>query len=70
MQIRQRDFDNGSGQPNDIPFNPSVHKTQTREKFSWQKPATYLSLVLLGAGITLSGSYLVPLQFTITPAAW
>lgn len=28
------------------------------EKFSWQKPATYLSLVLLGSGITLLGSHL------------
>ena len=59
MQIKRRDFDNGSGQPNDIPFNASVHKTQTWEKFSWAKPATYVSLVLLGAGITLGGNYLV-----------
>lgn len=59
MRTRQRDFNNGSEQPHTIPFNSLVHKTQALEKFSWAKPATYLSLVLLGAGITLSASYLV-----------
>jgi Do/DeqQ family serine protease len=29
------------------------------QKFYWQKPATYLSLVLLGAGITASGNYML-----------
>lgn len=43
MQKQQHDFD----------------KTKALKKVSWQKPATYLSLVLLGAGITLSGNYLV-----------
>lgn len=32
---------------------------QTDKKFSWQKPATYLSLVLLGAGIPIFGNYLL-----------
>jgi len=59
MRIRQRDFDSGLQQPNDIPFNASVYKNQDHEKFSWQKPATYLSLVVLGAGITFSGNYLI-----------
>jgi len=59
MRIRQRDFDNRLQQPNDLPFNASVYKNQDHEKFSWQKPATYLSLVLLGAGITFSGNYLI-----------
>lgn len=53
MRTRQRDFNNSLGQPNDNQFNNSVYKTQ-----AWQKPATYLSLVLLGAGTTLLG-YLV-----------
>jgi Do/DeqQ family serine protease len=59
MRTRQRDFNNGSEQPHTIPFNSLGHKTQALEKFSWAKSATYFSLVLLGAGITLSGSYLV-----------
>ena len=58
MRTKQRAFDNGLEQPNDIPFKASVHKTQAWEKFTWQKPATYLSLVLLGARITFSGNYL------------
>jgi len=59
MQINRRDSAPDLGQPNDTPFNSSVYKNRDLAKFSWQKPATYLSLVLLGAGITLSGNYLV-----------
>ncbi|WP_250125422.1 HhoA/HhoB/HtrA family serine endopeptidase [Chroococcidiopsis sp. CCMEE 29] len=79
MQINRRDSEPDLGQPNGTPFNSSVYKNRDLAKFSWQKPATYLSLVLLGAGITLSGNYLVsrnslsiPLsgtQSSIIPAA-
>lgn len=36
-------------------INPFPKKDQ---QFSWRKPASYLSLVLLGAGIAFSGNYL------------
>jgi Do/DeqQ family serine protease len=47
MQDRRRNFAQGLEQP-----------TQANKKFSWQKPAIYLSLVLLGAGIPVAGNYL------------
>ena len=47
MQSRQQDRDKNSGR-----FDASASKP-------WQKTATYLSLVLLGAGVTFSGNYLV-----------
>ncbi|MBD1831498.1 trypsin-like peptidase domain-containing protein [Cyanobacteria bacterium FACHB-472] len=47
MQSRQHDRDKNSGR-----FDASASKP-------WQKTATYLSLVLLGAGVTFSGNYLV-----------
>ena len=49
MQIRRRNFDS-AGQSN--------HTAEANKKFSWQKPVTYLSLVLLGAAIPFSGNYL------------
>jgi S1-C subfamily serine protease len=33
--------------------------TQAQRHFFWRKPATYLSLVLLGSGITVFGNYLL-----------
>lgn len=48
MQDRQRDLEQVWAQP-----------TQAHQKFSWRKPATYLSLVILGSGITVSGNYLL-----------
>ncbi len=60
MKFRRRDFEQNSEQSNHIiPFNPSASNNQTKKRFSWQKPATHLSLVLLGSGITLSGGYLL-----------
>lgn len=47
MQTKRRNFD--STVNNQTP--------QANKKFSWQKPATYLSLVLLGAAIPVSGNY-------------
>ncbi len=40
-----------------ILFNTSS-TMNNQQKISWRKPATYLSLVLLGAGVTFSGNYL------------
>ena len=59
MQVRRRNFDDGSGQYSNIPSNASGNPTGANKKFSWQKPATYLSLVLLGAAIPVSGNYLL-----------
>lgn len=59
MQVRRHNFDSGSGQYSDIPSNTSDYPTGANKKFSWQKPATYLSLVLLGAAIPVSGNYLL-----------
>lgn len=47
MQIRRRNFDS----------TVTNHTPQADKKFSWHKPATYLSLVLLGAAIPVSGNY-------------
>jgi Do/DeqQ family serine protease len=54
MQNRQRDFDNDPSQTNNI-------RSQYRatKKFSWQQPAKYLSLILLGAAIPISGNYVL-----------
>lgn len=41
-------------------IQPQDIKTNCRQEngnFNWQKPASYLSMLLLGAGITLAGSY-------------
>lgn len=48
MQIRRRNFDS---------TDQSNHTPEANKKFSWRKPATYLSLVLLGAAIPVSGNY-------------
>ncbi len=45
MQTQPHDFHSDSGDP--------------KGHFSWQKSAGYLSMLLLGAGITLSGTYLL-----------
>jgi Do/DeqQ family serine protease len=45
MQTQQQDFHSHSEQP--------------KGHFSWQKSAGYLSMLFLGAGITLSGTYLL-----------
>ncbi len=58
MQIKKPNFHRGSGQSNHISSNASVHPTGANKKFLWQKSATYLSLILLGAAIPVSGNYL------------
>lgn len=59
MKFIKRSYQQNSEQSNDIvPLNPSDNN-QTKKRFSWQKPAAHLSLVLLGSGITLSGGYLL-----------
>ncbi|MGB3208481.1 MAG: serine protease, partial [Crinalium sp.] len=57
MPNQQRDLNRNSEPINPISSNTSdlpSHKPAT----AWQKGATYLSLVLLGAGASLTGSYL------------
>ncbi|MBD1841233.1 trypsin-like peptidase domain-containing protein [Coleofasciculus sp. FACHB-64] len=51
MKSKQQDSDYNSRQPNQKGFDASAPKP-------WQKAATYVSLVLLGAGVTFSGGYL------------
>src|SRR6478672_156445 len=53
MATQPRDFDPNSGQAD---FNHAPG-SQSR-KAAWKQGATYLSLLLLGAGATFSGSYL------------
>jgi len=53
MATQPRDFDPNSGQPDSL----SAPGSQSR-KAAWKQGVTYLSLVLLGAGATFSGSYL------------
>ena len=54
MQNRQSDLDNDPSQIKNIRSQDRVTK-----KFSWQQPAKYLSLVLLGAAIPISGNYVL-----------
>ena len=54
MQNRQSDFDNNPSQIKNIRSQDRVTK-----KLSWQQPAKYLSLVLLGAAIPISGNYVL-----------
>ena len=54
MQNRQSDFDNDPSQIKNIRSQDRVTK-----KLSWQQPAKYLSLVLLGAAIPISGNYVL-----------
>ncbi len=39
------------------PQDFKTHSGQANGHFNWQKPAGYLSMLLLGAGITLTGTY-------------
>ena len=54
MQNRQSDFDKYPSQIKNIRSQVRVTK-----KLSWQQPAKYLSLVLLGAAIPISGNYVL-----------
>lgn len=54
MQNRQSDFDNDPSQIKNIRSQDRVTK-----KLSWQQPAKYLSLILLGAAIPISGNYVL-----------
>ncbi|MBW4576077.1 MAG: trypsin-like peptidase domain-containing protein [Aphanothece sp. CMT-3BRIN-NPC111] len=65
MPNKQRDFDSNAEQPNRIANSQETlggNDTSTTKPHSadhpWKKGGTYLSLVLLGAGISFSGSYL------------
>ncbi|MBD2039437.1 HhoA/HhoB/HtrA family serine endopeptidase [Microcoleus sp. FACHB-672] len=62
MQTQPRDSNHHSSQPNSIDFNAS--------RSGWQKPASYLSVLLLGAGMALSGAYLASQKvLSLQPAA-
>lgn len=56
MQTQPRDRDNQSGKANSNPGNSSAPKPHRAAP--WQKTASYISLVLVGAGAAFSGSYL------------
>jgi Do/DeqQ family serine protease len=56
MQTQPQDSNNPSGQSNSIPSDALASKP--RSATPWKKAVGYLSLVLLGAGLTFSGSYL------------
>ncbi|MFB2969621.1 HhoA/HhoB/HtrA family serine endopeptidase [Aerosakkonema sp. BLCC-F183] len=58
MQTKESYLSNGSREPNNIEYNFSDGKTAKSYNSSWQKPVTYLSLVLLGASVSFTGSYL------------
>ena len=58
MQTKQPHLNNGSGEPNEVKLNMLNHKADGDRHFGLSKPLTYVSLVLLGAGLTLVGSYL------------
>ena len=59
MRIKQSDFDHGSGQPKDIPFNVQSTKIKPQKSFLGKSQLNIYCALLLGAGITLSVSYLV-----------
>ncbi|GAC1468485.1 MAG: HhoA/HhoB/HtrA family serine endopeptidase [Chamaesiphon sp.] len=74
MPTQPGDFDRSSGQTHRVGFDASASKASPGAQLPWKKGATYLSLVLLGAGVTLSGSYLashndLPLQVSGSQAA-
>lgn len=50
--------DNTSDQLNHIQLTTLNPQTNQRDRFSFAKPLTYLSLVLLGASLSFTGSYL------------
>ncbi|MCL1466057.1 HhoA/HhoB/HtrA family serine endopeptidase [Argonema galeatum] len=58
MQTKQPRLDNGSGEPKGIEFNILDRKTPKSNHLFWEKPVTYVSLVLLGASVAFAGSYL------------
>ncbi|MBD2181681.1 HhoA/HhoB/HtrA family serine endopeptidase [Aerosakkonema funiforme] len=58
MQTKESYLSNGSREPNNIEYNFSDGKAAKSDNSSWQKPVTYLSLVLLGASVSFAGSYL------------
>lgn len=73
METKNRNFGRVLGQFDRNSFTHSVEK-----KYSWQKPATYLSLMLLGGGIALTGNHLlsqnplssqVPAKVSVLPPA-
>ena len=64
MQNRQSDFDNDPSQIKNIRSQDRVTK-----KLSWQQPAKYLSLVLLGAAIPISGNYVLSRNPLLAQAA-
>jgi hypothetical protein len=82
MQPQKRDREPSSGQPNHIGYpattsagnDTSASKPGRGKADAWKKGVTYLSLVLLGAGASFSGSYLashndLPLQVSKSVAA-
>ena len=64
MQNRQSDFDNNPSQIKNIRSQDRVTK-----KLSWQQPAKYLSLILLGAAIPISGNYVLSRNPLLAQAA-
>ena len=64
MQNRQSDFDKYPSQIKNIRSQDRVTK-----KLSWQQPAKYLSLVLLGAAIPISGNYVLSRNPLLAQAA-
>lgn len=64
MQNRQSDFDNDPSQIKNIRSQDRVTK-----KLSWQQPAKYLSLILLGAAIPISGNYVLSRNPLLAQAA-
>ncbi|HEY9812649.1 MAG TPA: HhoA/HhoB/HtrA family serine endopeptidase [Candidatus Sericytochromatia bacterium] len=58
MPNQQRDLNRNSEPINPISSNASDLPSHKAGSSAWQKGATYLSLVLLGAGASLTGSYL------------
>lgn len=64
MQNRQSDFDNDPSQIKNTRSQDRVTK-----KLSWQQPAKYLSLILLGAAIPISGNYVLSRNPLLAQAA-
>jgi len=58
MPNQQRDLNRNSEPINPISSNASDLPSHKAGSSAWKKGATYLSLVLLGAGASLTGSYL------------
>ncbi|MGQ4646392.1 HhoA/HhoB/HtrA family serine endopeptidase [Lyngbya aestuarii] len=58
MKTEPREFNNNQGESSDTFFSAWNSKANKSKRSTWQKPASYLSLVLLGAGIATTGTYL------------